>query len=447
MSGTRAERSAAGRELRKRVPRASHAQWKRADKDRDSVEILQKDCSGRLENLVPIRYGRMVHTPFTFLRGSAAVMARDLAQTLNSGLHVQLCGDCHLLNFGLFATPERRLVFDLNDFDETLPGPWEWDLKRLAVSFVIAARDNGLTEAQSRDAALTCVATYRKRMHESAEMTPMQVWYAHLDWEELIASSHDPKFKQRAEELATEARHRIVEHTFPKIAKADRGHFRLTDQPRLVFHVTEADAEEWITDAVKQYERSLPRDRCVLFERYHLEDSAFKVVGVGSVGTRCLIVLFVSGDGEPLILQFKQAVRSVLESYLQKTRYDNQGERVVMGQRLMQSSSDIFLGWARGTDGNDFYVRQMRDMKMSMPLEKVSTGQLERYARLCGSALAHSHARSGDSAAISGYLGRGDRFDRAVAKFAVTYADQTERDHAALVKAVRSGRVEALAEQ
>ena len=386
----------------------------------------------------------MIHSPFTFLRGSAAVMAHDLAKTPNSGLLVQLCGDCHLLNFGLFATPERRLVFDLNDFDETLPGPWEWDLKRLAVSFVLAARDNGLSDAQARDVALTCVATYRKRMRECAEMTPMEVWYAHLDWDDLIASSHDPRFKQRAEELAAEARHRIVEHAFPKIAKAEGGHFHLNDQPPLVFHVS--DHEEWILDAVKQYERSLPRDRWVLFDRYHLNDYAFKVVGIGSVGTRCLIVLFMSADGEPLILQFKQAVRSVLEPYLQKSRYDNQGERVVMGQRVMQSSSDIFLGWARGGQGSDFYVRQLRDMKMSMPLEKVSTGQLERYARLCGSALAHAHARSGDPSAISGYLGGSDRFDRAVATFAVAYADQTERDHDALVKAAQSGRVEALSE-
>jgi uncharacterized protein (DUF2252 family) len=441
---TRAQREAAGRALRKRVPRAAHAQWDVARARRDPVAILEKSNRHRLEELVPVRYGRMMRSPFAFLRGSAAVMAHDLAKTPASGLDAQLCGDCHVLNFGLFATPERRLVFDLNDFDETLRGPWEWDVKRLGASLVVAARDKGLSAAQARGFVLAFARTYREHLHAAALATPMEAWYAHLDWDELTAHVHNARAKQVAEQLGAQARRHVIEHLFPKISTVSDGGYRLVDQPPLVTHADEAASR--VRDLLAKYRESLPDDRRHLLDHYRLEDAAIKVVGIGSVGTRCLIMLMMSADGDPLILQCKEAGPSVLEAYLHKSRYANHGERVVMGQRLMQSSSDIFLGWARSARGIDFYVRQLRDMKMSIPVEHLDAAQCRRYARLCGWALARAHAKSGDAASIAGYLGARDNFDRALARFSAAYADQTERDHAALLKAVRAGRIDALAE-
>jgi len=444
---SRAERLAAGKALRDRVPRKNHSGWKPQRKRRDPIDVLEESNHGRLRELVPIRYGRMLKSPFTFLRGSAALMAYDLAATPKTGMQVQACGDCHLLNFGLFATPERHLVFDLNDFDETLPAPWEWDLKRLAVSFVIAARDIRLSDAKARDAVMSCVRSYREHLSECSKLNPLQVWYERLDAETLIAQAPDAEAKRFRQRIAKQARERVIEHHFPKIAAERGGRYRLIDQPPLMFHATDRDWNQRVLEGVEDYRRSLSDDRRVLFERYRFEDSALKVVGIGSVGTRCYIGLFFAADDEPLILQFKEARRSVLEPYAGRCRYDNQGERVVMGQRLMQSSSDIFLGWVRGRRGFDFYVRQLRDMKMSIPVEGLTAVQLERYAEGCGWTLARAHAKSGDAAMISGYLGKSGAFDKATAKFAFAYADQTERDYAALVKAVRSGRIEALAEE
>ena len=444
---TRTEREIAGQALRDIVPRKSHSDWKPPRQGRDPIQILEKSNRGRLPELVPIRYGRMVKSPFTFLRGAAAVMAHDLAGTSVTGLRVQACGDCHLLNFGLFATPERRLVFDLNDFDETHPGPWEWDLKRLVVSFAIAGRDNGLSDTQAQDAVLECARAYREHMRECSNMTPMEVWYQHLDMQTLIDKAPDAKSRKFRAQLAEQARQRIIEHLFPKIAEAAGGRHRLVDQPPILFHVSEPDREKHVRRALSLYRQSLSDERRVLLDRYRFEDSALKVVGIGSVGTRCYIALLISDDSDPLILQFKEAGRSVLEPYTGKSAYHNQGQRVVMGQRLMQSSSDIFLGWMRGQDGNDFYVRQLRDMKMSIPLEGLNAVQLKRYAKGCGWTLARAHAKSGDASAISGYLGKSDNLDRALAGFAFAYADQTERDHAVLVKAVRSGRIQVLSEE
>ena len=444
---TRAERAAAGRALRDKVSRKSHGDWKLPRDHRDPIRILEKSNRGRLSELVPIRYGRMLHSPFTFLRGSAAVMAFDLAKTPTTGLRVQACGDCHLMNFGLFATPERHLVFDVNDFDETHPAPWEWDLKRLAASFVIAARDNRLPESQARDVVLECIGSYREHMRECSVMTPMEVWYERLDMDTLIEQAPDAEARKVRQQLAKQARQRIIEHLFPKIVLVAGGQHQLVDQPPILVHVAEADFEERVHRAVAAYRQSLSDERRVLLDRYRLEDFALKVVGIGSVGTRCYIALLISDESHPLMLQFKEAGRSVLEPYTERSEYDNQGQRVVMGQRLMQSSSDIFLGWVRGQRGNDFYVRQLRDMKMSIPLEGLTALQLTRYANACGWTLARAHAKSGDASAISGYLGKGDGFDRALARFGAAYADQTERDHAALVKGVRSGRVEALSEE
>ena len=444
---SRAERIAAGKALRDALPRTRHADWKPPADRRDPIAILEESNEGRLPELAPIRFGRMLASPFTFLRGSAALMAADLATTPATGLRVQACGDCHVLNFGLFATPERRLVFDLNDFDETLPAPWEWDLKRLAVSIVVAGRDNQLSDQDAQDAVLECVRAYREHLRAYSRLSPLEVWYTRLDMDTLIAMAPDDKARKRREQYAEKARQRVVEHLFPKITGEVAGRRRLVDQPPILFHVVEADAEERVREGLVDYRQSLSDERRVLLDRYRLEDFALKVVGIGSVGTHCFIGLFFSEENHPLILQFKEAGRSVLEPYAGKSRYDQQGQRVVMGQRLMQSSSDIFLGWARSRRGRDFYVRQLRDMKFSIPVEGLAALPLKRYAEVCGWTLARAHAKSGDAATISGYLGKGDSFDQAIGAFTLAYADQTERDHAALVKAVRSGRLEALVEE
>ena len=443
----RAERIAAGTALREHVPRKSHGEWKLSRKDRDSIKILQASNRGRLPDLVPLRYGRMVRSPFTFLRGSAALMAFDLANTPTTGIRVQACGDCHLLNFGAFATPERNLVFDLNDFDETLPAPWEWDLKRLAVSFVIAGRDNRLSDDDGHSAVLECVSAYREHLRDCSRMRPLEVWYQRLDAETLIKAAPGAKERKFRKQIADRARERVIENLFPKITTQVDGRHRLVDQPPILFHVAETDFKERVNEAMVDYRGSLPDERRVLFDRYRLEDVALKVVGIGSVGTRCYIGLLFSEDGHPLILQFKEAVRSVLEPYAGRSAYRNQGQRVVAGQRLMQSSSDIFLGWVRGRRGYDFYVRQLRDMKMSIPVDGFTALRLTRYARMCGWTLARAHAKSGDAATISGYLGKGDTFDRAIGSFALAYADQVQKDHATLVHAIRSGRVKALSEE
>lgn len=445
-SPSREERLAAGRALRETLPRTSHAVWKAPAGRRDPIDILEGSNQDRLPELVPIRYGRMIRSPFTFLRGSAGLMASDLATTPNTGLRVQACGDCHLLNFGLFATPERNLVFDLNDFDETLPAPWEWDLKRLVVSFAVAARDRTLSDADAREIVLTCVCAYREHLREYSRMGPLEVWYTRLDMESIIAMSPDEKAKKLRRALAEKARQRVIEHLFPRIAASAGSGHRLVDQPPILVHINDPELEEIVREGFADYQQSLSDERRILFDRYHLEDYALKVVGIGSVGTRCFIGLFFDDDVHPLILQVKEACRSVLEPYAGKSAFANQGQRVVIGQRLMQSSSDIFLGWARSRRGNDFFVRQLRDMKMSFPVEGFSAVQFKRYANICGWTLARAHAKSGDAATISGYLGKGDSFDRALGGFAMAYARQNERDHAALVKAVRSGRVKALVE-
>ncbi|KEF41919.1 MAG: hypothetical protein ER33_08635 [Cyanobium sp. CACIAM 14] len=444
---SRAERMACGKALRNTVPRRSHDTWQPPADRPDPITVLEASNHDRLPELVPIRYGRMLRSPFTFLRGSAALMASDLASTPSIGIEVQACGDCHLLNFGLFATPERNLVFDINDFDETLPAPWEWDLKRLAVSFVVACRDSRLSDDDAQTAAGACVEAYREHLRDYSKMSPLDVWYSRLDIQQIIDLAPDAEARELREDFAAKARQRVIEHLYPKIAGQVGGRHRFIEQPPLLFHVTEPEVEERLRVGLEEYRESLSDERRILLDRYRLEDYARKVVGIGSVGTRCNIALFFSEDNHPLILQLKEARRSVLEPYTRPSQYENQGKRVVMGQRLMQSSSDIFLGWVRSLQGDDFYVRQLRDMKFSVPLEGASGGQFRRYAEFCGWTLARAHAKSGDAATISGYLGKNDQFDRAVASFALAYADQTERDHALLIEAVRKGRVEALVEE
>jgi uncharacterized protein (DUF2252 family) len=448
---SRDERIAAGKALRDSVPRQSHAGWKPPANRRDPIDILKESNQDRLAELVPIRYGRMLPSPFTFLRGSAGLMASDLATTPTTGVRVQACGDCHLLNFGLFATPERNLIFDINDFDETLPAPWEWDLKRLAVSFVVATRDIQLTDKQTEAAAIECVRAYRKRLREFSKMSPLDVWYYQLDAQTIIDMAPNTKIREIREQLIAKAKLRISDYLYPQISEEVAGRRRLIDHPPALFHIDkelEPEHEAIVHEALENYRLSMPDERRVLFDRYSLEDIVIKAVGIGSVGTRCFVGLFFSAENHPLLLQFKQACPSVLEPYAGKSQYENHGHRVVVGQRLVQSASDIFLGWTRGRHGRDFYVRQLRDMKMSARIEEgASATQAMLYAELCGRTLAHAHAKSGDAALISGYLGKSDDFDQAIGEFSLAYADQNEKDYSALVTAVKDGKIEVFVEE
>lgn len=443
---SRTERIEAGKRLRDELPRSAHATWTPPSGRRDPVDLLEASNQDRIPDLIPVRYGRMLQSPFTFYRGAAALMASDLATGPKTGITVQLCGDCHLLNFGLFATPERNLVFDINDFDETLPGPWEWDVKRLAASFVVAGRDQGLDERACRDAVLECSQAYRTHLREYSDWSPLDVWYARLDAETIIDMAPNDEIRERRHAIANKARKRIVENFFPKIVEQVGGRYRFVDQPPILFHPSDPGLDERIQAGLEEYRETLPHERRVLLDRFRLEDHAVKAVGIGSVGTRCAVLLLFSEENHPLILQVKEARRSALEPFCARSHYENQGQRVVLGQRLLQSSSDIFLGWVRSQVGYDFYVRQLRDMKMTGPIEGVTAEQIKLYAELCGWTLARAHAKAGDSATISGYLGKSDQFDEALADFAVAYADQNEQDYEALVAAERCGRIQALVE-
>ncbi len=389
----------------------------------------------------------MAVSPFTFYRGAASIMAADLAGTPSTGVRVQLCGDCHLLNFGAFATPERRVIFDINDFDETLPGPWEWDLKRLAASFVLAARSNSFAAAGQRDAVLACVRSYRERMAEFADMRALDVWYARIAMGTVLASLRDKatvaRLRKRLDKIAAQT---VIETDFPKMVAGSGDRYVIKDNPPLIYHhqhLNLAANQDNILHAFAAYRKTLPDDRGLLLDRYVLTDFALKVVGVGSVGTLCAVLLMMAEDDDPLFLQVKEARRSVLEPYLDKSVYANEGQRIVEGQRLMQSASDIFLGWTRGDEGREFYVRQLRDMKIKPLVEVFNATTMADYAELCGWTLARAHARSGDASMIAGYLGKSGRFDQALARFSLAYADQAERDHAAMLDALRQGRIEA----
>lgn len=369
-------------------------------------------------------------------------MAADLASVPVTGIRLQACGDCHVANFGGFGTPERQLVFDINDFDETHPAPWEWDLGRLAASIVVATRTGGLEERRCIDAARAAVAAYRRRMHAYAEMTALEAWYSHLDSALLADKATTAGARKRwLKALRKAARHTSGDE-FPKITAVLHGVPRIADRPPLIYHPREmARVDKHVRQMFQRYRLTLPYERRIVLDRYELVDVARKVVGVGSVGTRCAVVLLMAGPHDPLLLQFKEARRSVLEPYAGPSRYQNQGERVVVGQRLLQSASDVFLGWTSDDAGRDYYFRQLRDMKMKINLESMQKADWFEYVELCGWALARAHARTGDPALIAGYLGKGEEFEQAIGRFAVAYADQTELDHAALLKAIRSGRV------
>jgi uncharacterized protein (DUF2252 family) len=444
------QRRERGRAARRVVPRGGHAGWTPAPDRPDPVDLLEAQARDRLEDVLPIRYARMMASPFAFMRGSAIVMANDLAGTPKSGIQAQLCGDAHLLNFGAYASPERALLFDVNDFDETLPGPWEWDVKRLAASLVVAGRDNGFDAAGCREAALASVASYRQRMAEFAAMRELEVWYSRVGEEEVrgLLSHVGKKTTKKLSKAVRKARGRDSLQALSKLTRVVEGRRMIDDDPPLLVRLPEGDEIRGQVYAIlESYKRTLQEDRRHLLDRYRFVDVARKVVGVGSVGTRAFVVLLEGRDqDDPLFLQVKEAGASVLEGYVESSTYEHHGHRVVAGQRLMQAASDIFLGWFRGTEGRDFYWRQLKDMKGSAVVENMSPEELVLYARLCGWALARAHARSGDRVQIAAYLGKSERFDVAVADFAVAYADQNERDHATLCAAVKSGRVAADAE-
>jgi uncharacterized protein (DUF2252 family) len=436
------ERMAAGVAQRRMVPRSSHAEWRAPAHRSDPISVLQHSDRGRLQELLPIRYGRMKQSPFAFYRGAAAVMAFDLAQMPATGIRLQTCGDCHAANFGGFASPERRLIFDINDFDETLPAPWEWDVKRLAASIVLGLREIGVGEGHCKDAVYNMAQRYREQLRRHAGMCALDVWYSRVDADEFIKEAKTSAAKKRWEKVEAEARKETGEHVVPEITHVKNGRMRFVDHPPLVFHRHSDRLRRLVTEMFRRYRETLPDERRVLLDRYQIADVAGKVVGVGSVGTRCAVVLLLGDkDDDPLLLQFKEALPSVLEPYAGKSRYKNHGERVVTGQRMLQAASDVFLGWTSDAYGRDYYFRQLCDMKMKLDLSKMQKADWFEYVEICGWTLARAHARSGDSARIAGYLGASDKFDAALAKFATRYADQAERDYAALLKAIRSGRV------
>ncbi len=447
---SRVDRLEAGKALRGSVPRSIHGDWKVSADRRDPLEVLKDSNVGRLEQLIPIRFGRMLVSPFTFFRGAASIMAADLSKAPTTNIRVQACGDCHLLNFGAFATPERNIIFDINDFDETLPAPWEWDIKRLATSFVLAGRDNRHSADDSRKTAVAVVRAYRERMAELANMTVLEAWYSKLDVLKLIAETNDPELREFRERRLKKAQNRtVIDHDYPKLVEEVDGHPRIKDDPPFIFHRSELDtseAEDIIVEAFQLYRESMRDDHRFLLDKFHLKDMALKVVGVGSVGTWCGVMLMLAEDSDPLFLQLKQATPSVLQPYAGSGPYTHNGQRVVMGQRLMQAASDLFLGWTTGRRGREHYIRQLRDMKAKPMIEIYAPKHMLEYAGYCGCALANSHNRSGDAATISGYLGNADNFDEAIADFAVAYADQSEQDHAALADAVRAGKIEAVSD-
>ena len=457
---TPAERAERGRAARAAVPRTSHAVYDPPADRPDPVSLLERQAASRVPDLVPVRYGRMLASPFSYFRGAALPMAADLATTPVSGLAVQACGDAHLSNFGVYASPERALVFDLNDFDETLPGPWEWDVKRLAASLEVAGRDRGERPGPRRQVVTAAVRRYREAMRDFAGQANLAVWYARADVGELreqFGPQLRARDRKRADQDVSRARTRDSLQALEKLTRVVDGKPRIVADPPLVVPLADligsdadhARLESELTSVIAAYRRTLETDRRYLLEQYEFADMARKVVGVGSVGTRCWIVLTLGRDGsDPLFLQVKEAERSVLEDFAGSSEYANHGERVAAGQRLMQAASDIFLGWQRSDadpDGkpHDYYIRQLRDGKLSADIATMTPTGMRAYGELCGWTLARAHARSGDRIAIAAYLGRSAVFDQAIAEFAAIYADQNERDHQALAAAASSGRITA----
>ena len=448
------ERSAKGRALRDVAPRSSHAGWIPAKNRRDPVDLLIESNAGRLENLVPIRFGRMSESPFAFYRGSAVLMAADLANTPTSGLRVQACGDAHLMNFGGFATPERNIIFDINDLDETLPAPFEWDLKRLATSVIIAAKHLDFPMSNAARLVTDLVQEYRERMTDYAGMHALDVWYDKIDLQKYSDRMGDPEIikelKNRLKlRIVKEQRRTAPDFLYPKLVTHQGSRPMIKDEPPLIFHPTAEQAPgllDGYSKAIKEYRESLPDHMRTLFDRFHYFDLAEKVVGVGSVGTRCAVMLLMAADNDSLFLQIKEARTSVLEPYAGKSLYKNNGQRVIVGQRLMQAATDVFLGWTSGISGHHFYVRQLRDIKMSAIIDDWDPAMMRQYGRMCAHALARAHARTGDAAMISGYMGTSRSFDDAIGEFAVEYAAQNQADYRTFIKAIREGKINAVIE-
>lgn len=448
------ERQTMGKELRNKISRSSHKDWSPAADRPDPLDLLQAQDKDRLQYLLPIKYGRMMASPFTFLRGSAVVMASDLADSPVTGLNVLLCGDAHLANFGVFATPERKLVFDINDFDETYPGPWEWDLKRLAASAVLAGRENGFKEKTCHQLALVVCRSYRESMQRFSQTSILNIWYYQVEANSILKvfDKYARQSSKSARKTIKKARAHTGQRTLKKLTQVVDGRLQIVNDPPLLVRwgdVTDEDQKQQVSkldieSAWIAYVNSLPAERRHLLDRFRISDAALRVGGVGSVGTRCFIALLEGDtDEDAIILQQKQAGPSALEAYLPKMGFASQAQRVVIGQHLMQAASDIFLGWHHSEGISlDFYWRQLKDMKASFDYTNLDASGLETYLKVCGLCLARAHARTGDAAAISGYLGSGDVFDKAIGDFAVTYADQTENDHQTLVGAVKSGRID-----
>lgn len=448
------EMYSAGKTLREKCSRESHAGWKAPHGRPDPVDLVKTSDKGRLQELIPIRHGRMMMSPFTWYRGTALNMAVDLSRLPTTNIRVQCCGDAHLGNFRGIGTPERGVNFDIHDLDETLPAPWEWDLKRLAASFVIASRDNGHRDKQGVEAAEACVRSYRERMHQFSQMDTLEVWYWKLDADDLIAGIKDIETKRRAQRRIEKERARSrIEHDFPSLAHRIDGEFRIKDEPPTMYHFKRDGHIVLPSDVMVTYQRyknSLAPSARFVLDRFEIQDIAVKVVGVGSVGTRCTVVLMMARGKDPLFLQVKEAGASVLEPFAGKSVFPNHGQRVVNGHRLMQTANDIFLGWCAGVGENrrrHFYIRQLRDIKIKPVIENFNPSFMLIFADWCGHTLARAHARSGHPALIAGYMGKSTRLDEAIGQFALAYADQIEADHAALLKAVKAGKLEAIIER
>jgi hypothetical protein len=460
------ERRARGRSARQRAPRGSHDRI--GDVDRDPVELLKKSSAGRVEALVPLRYGRMLASPFTFYRGSAIIQAHDLAATPDSGIHLQICGDCHLSNFGGFATPERALIFDLNDFDETAPGPWEWDLKRLIASFTIAGRHLGHGDAAADEFAFCAAESYRLRMREYAEMGVLDLWYERITFERMYGSVQTDDARRRIKRGIERASRRTHETVLPKLAEQTANVWRIRDAPPAIFHIHGENTlfqptddvmtltehrDEILTPVLKEYFASMTSERAALLKQFSIQDLVFKVVGVGSVGTRCTVLLLIDPHGKPLFLQLKEASKSVVSMFFKGAKHEarapsHEGQRVVHGQRLMQAATDPFLGWSTGPFGRALYVRQLRDMKISAEPETFGADTFREYAGLCGWVLARAHAKAGGCALeIAGYMGTGQRLAEALVRYGRAYADQVEKDYEAFRAACRDGRLEARSDE
>jgi uncharacterized protein (DUF2252 family) len=447
----RDERYEMGKQLRKTCPRSSHAKWQAPVNRQDPIGLLLASEDGRIPDLLPLRHGRMSRSAFTFYRGAAFNMAADLAVTPASGIFVQACGDAHLCNFGGFATPERNVIFSINDLDETLPAPWEWDIKRLAASFVVACRNNNLSESVAREAAMNCVRSYRMNMAAYSEMKILEMWHVSLTADMMISKLKDPKMIARGLKRVEKERGRsIAEDIFPQLGKGPGKSTFIKDNLPSIFHVegqTPGEIADVVQEAFELYKQTLPPVYSFLLDRYELKDAAIKVVGVGSVGTLCWVLLLMTRDGDTLFLQVKEARPSVLEPFAGKSLYPNHGQRVVNGYRLIQPFSDPFLGWTKSRLGRHYFFRQLRDIKISMRVETLGKAEMIAYADWCGQALALSHARSGDAAMLSGYMGTSDTFDKAISGFSFSYADQNEKDYTSLKRAIKDGKIEARFEE